>query len=212
MKDISACRQCPRLVKYLQQVKQQYPDYHCRPVPGFGHAPARLLIVGLAPGKHGANASGIPFIGDAAGDLLYKTLFATGFCSHSRPNDAESQFKLFNCGITNAVKCLPPENKPNQDEITRCNRFLGNEINDLKKGGIVLALGQIAHKAILKSLSLRQVDYPFRHAAEYTLNPQLTLIDSYHCSRYNTQTGRLTEVMLLAIFERVKEMIAHDRE
>lgn len=209
MNDVLTCKKCPRLVKHLQQVKQQFPGYHCKPVPPLGNQRSGLLLVGLAPGKHGANATGLPFIGDAAGKLLYKTLYATGFCSHAYPQ-AGDDIQLKNCCITNAVKCLPPDNKPIPQEIQNCNPFLALEISQLGQHSIVLALGQIAHKAILKALNLRQKDFPFKHAAEYALNPSLTLVDSYHCSRYNTQTGRLTEAMFRSVFERIKELFDHD--
>lgn len=209
MNEVLACRQCPRLVRHLRQVKQQYPDYHCKPVPAVGAEPAALLIVGLAPGTHGANASGLPFIGDAAGHLLYQVLYSTEISSHPQPT-TDDQLQLHNCRITNAVKCLPPENKPTQDEIQNCNSFLRQEIGQLGQNAVIVALGLVAHKAILKALSMRQVDFPFKHAAEHTLNPALTLVDSYHCSRYNTQTGRLTEAMFVAIFERVRTLLQHD--
>jgi uracil-DNA glycosylase family 4 len=209
MNDVLTCKNCPRLVTYLQQVKQQFPDYHCQPVPSLGEAKAGLLLVGLAPGIHGANATGLPFIGDAAGHLLYKTLYACGFCSHPQPR-AGDDFHLINCCVTNAVKCLPPHNKPGPQEIENCNHFLAIEICQLKQHAIVVALGHIAHKAILKALKLRQKDFPFKHAAEYALNPSLTLIDSYHCSRYNTQTGRLTEAMFGSVFSRIQELLQHD--
>lgn len=209
MNDVLTCKNCSRLVTYLQQVKQQFPDYHCQPVPSLGGANAHLLLVGLAPGTHGANATGLPFIGDSAGHLLYKTLYAYGFCSHSQPR-AGDDFQLINCCVTNAVKCLPPHNKPRPEEIENCNHFLGKELRQLKRPAIVVSLGHIAHKAILKALNLRQKDFPFKHATEYALEPSLILIDSYHCSRYNTQTGRLTETMFEAIFKRVGELLKHD--
>ena len=209
MNDVLTCKQCPRLVTYLQQIKKEFPEYHCQPVPPLGETGACLLVVGLAPGKHGANATGLPFIGDAAGKLLYRTLFTFGFCSHSQPQAGDDS-QLINCRITNAVKCLPPQNKPMPPEIENCNHFLSAELDQLKQHAVVLALGQIAHKAILKALHLRQKGFPFKHAAEYALNPSLTLVDSYHCSRYNTQTGRLTEAMFGAVFARIQKLLQYD--
>lgn len=203
MKEIVDCRLCPRLVDYLKLTKSEFPGYHCRPVPAFGDVDASLLIVGLAPGKHGANATGIPFTGDAAGVLLYQTLYDFGFADQPK-SSSDGSILLINCRITNAVKCLPPQNRPAADEINRCNTHLTQELSALKPQTIVMSLGQIAHKAVIKSLGLRQRDFPFAHAAEHRLNGNLMLIDSYHCSRYNTQTGRLTEDMFRQVFRRIK--------
>lgn len=211
MNKVSDCQQCPRLVDYLQQVKQEYPHYYCKPVPAFGAQKAKLLIVGLAPGKHGANATGIPFTGDAAGILLYQTLYDFGFSSHAQSTAGDDNIQLYNCRITNAVKCLPPQNKPQAQEINRCNPYLGTEIQALEENTVILALGQIAHKAIIKALGLRQVVFPFAHAAEHRVSQTLLLIDSYHCSRYNTQTGRLTESMFRDVFARIQSIITADR-
>ena len=200
------CRACPRLARFLDDVQQRHPDYYCRPVPPFGAADARFLIVGLAPGMHGANRSGRPFTGDHAGILLYQMLHRYGFASRDRSESADDGLELIDCRITNAVKCLPPDNKPVGAEINTCNAFLANELATLPQDSVVLALGGIAHRAIVKALSRRQADYRFGHAALHDLG-DFRLLDSYHCSRYNTNTGRLTEPMFDAIFAKAREML-----
>ena len=201
-----ACRRCPRLAGFLDDVKSQYPDYHARPVAPFGADNARLLVVGLAPGMHGANASGRPFTGDHAGLLLYRTLHAHGFASRPESLSADDGLELIDCRITNAVKCLPPQNKPLGAEVNACNGFLKAELADLAAGSVVLALGGVAHKAVIGALGLRQKDYVFGHGAEHNAG-HLSLIDSYHCSRYNTQTGRLTDAMFDRVFARARALL-----
>ncbi len=203
-----ACRRCPRLHDFLQEVKKKHPDYHCLPVPAFGDADARLLIVGLAPGMHGANATGRPFTGDHAGILLYETLYKTGFSNQPESNHAKDALQLVNCRITNAVKCLPPQNKPVGSEVKACNTFLQNELQSLPAQSVVLALGGIAHRAVISALGKRQVDFPFGHAAEHPVADELLLLDSYHCSRYNTQTRRLTPEMFMQVFERASLLLS----
>ena len=189
------CRQCPRLATFLDEVKEQYPDYHARPVPPFGVDDPKLLIIGLAPGMHGANATGRPFTGDHAGILLYKALYQFRFSNQETAMNADDGLELINCRISNAVKCLPPANKPTREEINICNQFLSAELETLLPGTVIMALGLIAHKAILKARNLKQKDYPFAHGNVAALHNEQWLIDSYHCSRYNTQTRRLTEKM-----------------
>jgi uracil-DNA glycosylase family 4 len=201
------CRACPRLAGFLDEVNGRYPDYYCRPVPPFGDAAARLLIVGLAPGMHGANRTGRPFTGDHAGILLYETLHKYGFGSRAESLSADDDLTLLDCRITNAVKCLPPDNKPVGEEINTCNRFLANELDTLQPGSVVLALGGIAHRAIIKARGLRQADYKFAHAADHDLGA-FRMLDSYHCSRYNTNTGRLTPEMFDAVFARARELLS----
>lgn len=200
------CRACPRLAGFLDEVNARFPDYYCRPVPPFGDAAARFLIVGLAPGMHGANRTGRPFTGDHAGILLYETLHKYGFGSQAESLSANDSLALLDCRITNAVKCLPPDNKPVGAEINTCNRFLANELDTLEPGSVVLALGGIAHRAIVKARGLRQADYKFAHAAVHDLGA-VRLLDSYHCSRYNTNTGRLTPEMFDAVFARAKVLL-----
>jgi uracil-DNA glycosylase family 4 len=203
-----ACRACPRLATFLDDVNQRYPDYYCKPVPPFGDAAASFLIVGLAPGMHGANRTGRPFTGDHAGILLYQMLHKYGFSTHEESLAADDELRLTNCRITNAVKCLPPDNKPVGAEINTCNAFLANELAALAESSVVLALGGIAHRAIIKALSLRQADYKFGHAALHDLG-RFQLLDSYHCSRYNTNTGRLTNDMFDGIFAQARELLEH---
>ena len=204
--DIS-CRQCPRLADFLDTVKEKYPDYYCRPVPPFGDPVARFVIVGLAPGMHGANRTGRPFTGDHAGILLYQMLHKHGFSSDEQSLSADDALTLSNCRITNAVKCLPPDNKPVGAEINTCNQFLAGELSDVSESSVVLALGGIAHRAIIRAFGLRQADYKFGHAAEHPLPGRFLLLDSYHCSRYNTNTKRLTEQMFENVFVRAREIL-----
>lgn len=198
------CTACPRLAGFLADVRRQHPDYFAQPVPPFGAEHPRLLIVGLAPGMHGANRTGRPFTGDYAGILLYDTLHRFGFASGPVSEHAQDGLKLIGCRITNAVKCLPPQNKPEPSEIKQCNNYLRNELNDLDKKTAVLALGQIAHKAVISALDLKQKDWAFGHGAVHALPSGPTLFDSYHCSRYNTQTYRLTPDMFRAVFEAIR--------
>jgi uracil-DNA glycosylase family 4 len=200
MKFSPACRDCPRLARFLDSVRREHPDYHARPVAPFGDAHPRLLIVGLAPGMHGANRSGRPFTGDYAGILLYATLHRFGLATAARSVGVDDGLRLVDCRITNAVKCLPPQNKPELAEIKRCNRYLQTELCALRRGSAVLALGTIAHQAVLMAIDAKKSLFPFSHAARHALPNGLTLYDSYHCSRYNTQTRRLTPAMFEAVF------------
>ena len=202
------CRKCPRLAKFLEEVRVEHPDYHARPVSPFGVDNPSLLIVGLAPGMHGANRSGRPFTGDFAGILLYQTLHKFGFASAPQSVAREDGLQLFNCRITNAVKCLPPHNKPDTDEVKRCNQYLSEELQTLAAGSVLLALGTIAHQAILMALGAKRSQYVFGHAVHHTLPGGLVLIDSYHCSRYNTQTRRLTALMFESIFADIARLLA----
>lgn len=203
----TSCRQCERLASFLDEVSENYPDYFAKPVPPFGDKNARLLIVGLAPGMHGANATGRPFTGDYAGILLYETLFKYGFSNKPESVSAKDGLKLNNCRITNAVKCLPPQNKPTGEEINTCNLFLKQELLSMPEGAVILALGSIAHNAVIKALGLKLKAFPFGHNNSHSLNDSLTLIDSYHCSRYNTQTRRLTTQMFHDVFDTIRDHI-----
>jgi len=202
----SDCVQCGRLAGFLAEVRSDYPDYFARPVPAFGDASARCCIVGLAPGMHGANASGRPFTGDHAGILLYQTLYKHGFASKPESLSAADDLQLLDCRITNAVKCLPPQNKPVAAEINTCNRWLSTELKALPDDHVIIALGSIAHRAVIMAMDLKQSDYRFAHGAEHALEHGI-LIDSYHCSRYNTQTRRLTTPMFEAVFKRAKQLL-----
>lgn len=202
------CRQCPRLDAFLCAVKQRHPDYHARPVAPFGDGQARLLIVGLAPGMHGANASGRPFTGDYAGLMLYQTLFDFGFSSQPTSVALHDGLELINCRITNAVKCLPPRNKPSTAEIKQCNAYLANELAGLGAHSVVLALGTIAHQAVLRACGLKAGHAAFAHHAVHQLPNGLNLVDCYHTSRYNVQTKRLDQAMFSAIFTTVTRLLA----
>ncbi len=206
------CRTCPRLATFLDDVKCKYPEYHARPVPPFGDADARLLIVGLAPGIHGTNATGRPFTGDHAGILLYETIHKYGFSSSPVSLSKDDDLVLSNCRITNAVKCLPPQNKPIGSEINSCNAYLQRELQQMPMDSVVLALGSIAHNSVIKALSLRQKEYPFGHNRLHRVGSGLQLLDSYHCSRYNTQTRRLTPDMFNEVFARARVLLASPSE
>ncbi len=196
------CCRCPRLAGFLDEVKAKYPDYFAAPVPAFGDVNPRLLIVGLAPGMHGANRTGRPFTGDYAGILLYKTLFELGCSNIPGTDDPNDGLELRGVRISNAVKCLPPQNKPETAEIRECNPFLAAEIAGLPDGCNLLALGSIAHQAVLRAYNLKISSLKFGHAAEHELPDGRKLFDSYHCSRYNTQTRRLTEAMFREVLAR----------
>ncbi len=208
-----ACRRCPRLAAHLDAVRARHPDYHCAPVPPFGVARPRLLVVGLAPGLHGANASGRPFTGDHAGLILYRTLHRFGFSDRPESRHADDGLQLVDAAITNAVKCLPPQNKPTGAEVRACNSYLAAELAVLPPGAAILALGRIAHEAVVRALDRRPRELPFAHGAEHPLADGRVLLDSYHCSRYNTQTKRLTEAMFDAVFARIRAHLdAHERD
>lgn len=195
-----SCRICPRLAQFLDAVRAAHPDYHAKPVAAFGDPMPKLLIVGLAPGMHGANRTGRPFTGDYAGVLLYQTLHRFGFSSAPQSRHGRDGLTLIGCRITNAVKCLPPQNKPQSDEVHACNRYLSAELQELKAGTAILALGTIAHRAVLTALGARPSAFPFVHGACHKLDETRVLFDSYHCSRYNTQTKRLTDAMFASVF------------
>lgn len=200
------CQRCPRLAGFLAGLRQEYPAYHNAPVAPFGVDVPRLLIVGLAPGMHGANASGRPFTGDFAGILLYETLHAAGLASAPVSVAADDGLELLGCRITNAVKCLPPENKPVGAEINQCNDFLAAELNTLAANAVVLALGGIAHRAVVRAEAGRQKDFPFGHGNVARLPSGRNLVSSYHCSRYNTQTRRLTEAMFKDVVIQARDL------
>lgn len=201
------CERCPRLAAFLAQIRRDYPDYHARPVAPFGDPAARLVIVGLAPGFHGANASGRPFTGDFAGILLYKTLHEYGFANQAEAVSRDDGLVLTDCRITNAVKCLPPQNKPIGEEVNTCNRYLAGELLTVPPDAVILALGGIAHRAVIKASGARQKDFPFGHNVLHCLPWGVHLLDSYHCSRYNTQTRRLTPEMFSEVILRARELI-----
>ncbi len=202
-----ACTRCERITRNLAKIRADFPDYHAAPVAPFGDSGASLLIVGLGPGMHGANATGRPFTGDYAGILLYKMLHQFGFANKPESLHAKDGLELVNCRITNAVKCLPPENKPLTSEIINCNSYLHDELVSLVTGSVILALGRIAHESVIRALELKQKEYPFSHHALHNIPGNLFLLDSYHCSRYNTQTRRLTETMFCDVMETASKLI-----
>ncbi|MCB1748098.1 MAG: uracil-DNA glycosylase [Gammaproteobacteria bacterium] len=202
-----ACRRCARLAEFLAAVRARHPDYHAAPVPPFGDPRARLLVVGLAPGMHGANATGRPFTGDHAGILLYATLHRFGFASQAEASAADDGLELLDCRINNAVKCLPPQNKPSPAEVATCRDYLAADLARLPADAVIVALGRVAHESVLRAFGVALKTHPFAHAAEHALADGPLLIDSYHCSRYNTQTGRLTPAMFEAVFARARQLL-----
>ncbi len=198
------CRLCPRLATFLDEVRSQHPHYWARPVPSFGDPAARFMIVGLAPGMHGANATGRPFTGDWCGPLLYSTLHRHGFATKATSEARGDGQSLVDCRIANAVKCLPPANKPELSEIRQCNAYLANERVVAPRVTTLLALGTIAHRAAIEAMGLKVAHYRFAHGQQHVLLGGITLFDSYHVSRYNTNTGRLTEAMFDAVIGDVR--------
>ena len=201
------CYTCPRLGKFLEKVSSEYPAYYSKPVPSFGSIHPKLLIIGLAPGLHGANATGRPFTGDHAGIMLYKMLYEYEFSNKEDSIAVDDGLRLKKCRITNAVRCLPPKNKPIAEEVNNCNRYLAEELQNVDRKGVILCLGQIAHKSALKALHLKQSTHPFKHGKFHKLDDGRIIVDSYHCSRYNTQTKRLTETMFSDVFRNIKKQL-----
>jgi uracil-DNA glycosylase family 4 len=205
------CVQCPRLAAFRAANRGNEPSWHNAPVPSFGRenaAAARLLIVGLAPGLRGANRTGRPFTGDYAGELLYETLIAYGFAHgryEARPDDG---LTLIDCMITNAVRCVPPENKPTPAEIGKCRPFLTERMAALPRLSAVVVLGRIAHDSTLAALGARKASFQFKHGAQHDVRDGLRLFDSFHCSRYNTNTRKLTPEMFRAVFAAVRDYLA----
>jgi uracil-DNA glycosylase len=199
------CGLCPRLAAFREANRAAYPDWSNSPVASFGAASARLLIVGLAPGLRGANRTGRPFTGDYAGDLLYATLIRFGFASGVYDRRADDGLELVDCAIVNAVRCVPPQNKPTPYEITACRSFLTQSIAGLDRLRIVLALGRVAHETVLRALGARTALFPFGHGAHHIIKVGgPVLFDSYHCSRYNTNTGVLAEAMFREVFASIR--------
>jgi len=201
------CQLCPRLVDLRAENRRAEPDWHNGPVDSFGPETAKFLVVGMAPGRGGANRTGRPFTGDGAGDLLFKALIKNGFAHGTYDKSADDGLQLKDCMITNVVRCVPPQNKPVAAEANNCRPFLISRIAHLPKMTTMLALGHIAHNSVLTTFGVRKKDYTFGHCAEHEIEHNgrtLRLIDSYHCSRYNTNTGRLTEAMFDDVFALIK--------
>ena len=201
------CPLCPRLVDYRTANRAEHPDWFNAPVPSFGSTQARLLVVGMAPGVRGANRTGRPFTGDHAGILLYETLLRFGFATGVYRADPEDGLALQDCRIVNAVRCVPPANLPVPAEIKTCNQFLAAELAGMPRLRVVLVLGLLAHAAVLRALGVRQALHKFRHGDFHTLPGGAWLADSYHVSRYNTNTGRLTEAMFQAVVADAKRRL-----
>jgi uracil-DNA glycosylase len=195
------CPRCPRLVAFRNANRSEYPDWFNAPVPTFGKSDAWLLIVGLAPGLRGANRTGRPFTGDFAGVLLYETLLACGLASGVFAARADDGLRLVGCAITNAVRCVPPQNKPEPSEIANCRTFLTATIAAMPDLKAIIALGRVAHDSVVRAFGLKLAALPFGHGSEHALGPSIRLFDSYHCSRYNTNTAVLTPPMFREVFE-----------
>ena len=201
------CGECPRLVAFRDDWRRAEPAWHNAPVPSFGGLDAKLLIVGLAPGLRGANRTGRPFTGDHAGDLLYETLAAFGFARGTYAAAPGDGLSLQGCRIANAVRCVPPQNRPEAAEIAACRRFLAAEIAAMRSLRAILALGLVAHGAVLRALGLRAGAFRFSHGAAHRLDDGRRLFDSYHCSRLNTNTGRLTPAMFSDVFSAIRDAL-----
>jgi uracil-DNA glycosylase len=217
------CSFCPRLATFRDSLRAAQPEWHNAPVPAFGALDARLLVVGLAPGLRGANRTGRPFTGDSAGDLLYQTLIEFGFATGAYGASVDDGLRLVSCAITNAVRCVPPQNKPMPSEIKSCRSFLAATIAALPDLCAIVALGRIAHESVVRAFGLKPAAFPFAHGAEHVLVATVSgdaavnssgagartvpLFDSYHCSRYNTNTGVLTHDMFRAVFGKVRERL-----
>jgi uracil-DNA glycosylase len=200
------CPRCPRLVAFRQTWRRSEPAWFNAPVPSFGPIDARLLIIGLAPGLRGANRTGRPFTGDYAGELLYATLKDFGFARGTYAARPDDGLTLVDCRITNAVRCVPPENKPTPQEIATCRVFLTDTIKEMSKLRAIVALGRVAHETLLAARSVKPRDYRFRHGCAHAIG-DITLFDSYHCSRYNTSTGVLTPQMFRDVFAQVRKFL-----
>lgn len=209
--DPISCTACNRLAEHLATIRLRDPDWHALPVPAFGSLDAELLVVGLGPGEKGANRTGRPFTGDIAGELLYPALHRYGFATDENPLNpaqwANESMHLINCRITNAVRCLPPANKPTTAEIRQCNHHLTNELAAMKRLRIIVALGTVAHQAVLWAHALKAKDYTFGHHVVHQLPNGIELVDSYHCSGYNWRTGRLTRESFEAVFAGIRERL-----
>lgn len=199
------CSLCPRLVAYRQKNQLAEPEWFNGAVPSFGSDDCQLLIVGLAPGRSGANRTGRPFTGDYAGDLLYSTLQKFGFARGAYKAEPDDGLQLVNAMITNSVRCVPPDNKPTTAEIKTCRQYFAARIASLKNVRAIIALGRIAHDQTLTTLQLKKSGFPFGHGARHEIGSSMILFDSYHCSRYNTNTGRLTEQMFHDVFRAARK-------
>lgn len=202
------CELCPRLVAFRDDNRIKAPSWFNGAVPSFGDAGARLLVVGLAPGLKGANRTGRPFTGDYAGELLYNTLLEFGFATGRYEARIDDGLQLVDCMITNAVRCVPPENKPTPAEIATCRHYLAARIALMPNLEAIVALGRVAHDSTLAALECRKTSFPFAHAARHALPSKVVLFDSFHCSRYNTNTRRLTPAMFQAVFAAVRDVVS----
>jgi uracil-DNA glycosylase family 4 len=204
---VIACRRCPRLVRYLSEIKERNPDYWCKPVPGFGDPDARILLLGLAPGRSGSNRTGRMFTGDASGKFLFQALYDLGLANQEKATHIGDRLRLKDIYITAIARCAPPKNKPSLDEIRRCSPFVMEEIQAIRNIDAIVALGRIAHDGYLRLIGERLVRFPFQHGAVHRPDDNITLVDTYHPSRQNTNTGRLTMPMFLEVFEKVLRMV-----
>ncbi|OGR56916.1 MAG: hypothetical protein A3I11_03170 [Elusimicrobia bacterium RIFCSPLOWO2_02_FULL_39_32] len=205
-KTVIACRKCPRLVHYLQDIHKTYPSYWCKPVPGFGDTKAQILLLGLAPGRFGSNRTGRMFTGDASGKFLFKALYTLRLANRPTAEDVNDSLQLFNTYITAVVRCAPPQNKPTQPEIRTCIEYARQELKLLPNLKVVVALGKIAHDGYLYLMGEKQSHHPFKHGAVHLFAEEPTLVDIYHPSRQNTQTSLLTMNMFLKVLSQAKKI------
>jgi uracil-DNA glycosylase family 4 len=196
------CPLCPRLVEFRAANRAKFPTWHNAPVGPFGSLDAKLLFVGLAPGLRGANATGRPFTGEWAGDLLYDTLLSRGLATGTYLERPDDGLTLVDCRITNAVRCVPPANRPTPAEAKACRPFLADELAAMPNLRAIFAIGGFAHNEVITALGGRKSAFPFAHGAVHRLTPEITMVDSYHCSRLNTNTGRLTAEMFAQVVDR----------
>lgn len=201
------CRTCPRIRHHLRVISEQNPTYHCAPVDGFGDKQAQLFVVGLAPGWHGANKTGRPFSGDHSGDWLFEQLHRLGLANRPNAWSIDDGLELSGCYLSNAVKCFPPDNAPSAREVKNCLRYLKYEISELPKPLVLFSLGKVAHDAILKAFEIPLSKAKFAHGAEHQLGEDIFLIDSFHCSKYNIQTGRLSKEQFAGVFDQAMNLL-----
>lgn len=205
-KKIIACRKCPRLVKYIANIRKTYPSYWCRPVPSFGDEKAQILLLGLAPGRFGSNRTGRMFTGDASGKFLFKALYDLGFANRPYASHLTDGLKLKDVYITAVARCAPPQNKPSTEEIQRCVEYVRKELTLMPRLRVIVALGKIAHDGYLRLKGKKLSQFPFRHGSVYRWDDEYALVDVYHPSRQNTQTGKLTMKMFMDVLNKAKEI------
>lgn len=204
--EVTECRRCPRLVKYIGEIRKKFPAYWCKPVPSFGDPGAQILLLGLAPGRFGSNRTGRMFTGDASGKFLYRALYDLGLANKPEATEVNDGLRLKNTYISAVARCAPPQNKPTPEELRRCSAFVRRELEMMPNIKVIVALGKIAHDYYLKLAGQRLSAFPFKHGAVHSFNPHPVLVDIYHPSRQNTQTGLLTMKMFKDVLSKAKKI------